>query len=120
MVVRDRPNSRAACRMLMPSTCTDRRMRAYTSTLYTSQVSHKTHLSCNVLELNWWWSTFGPPQTAAYAALCGLLLLRRLYLPAGFNEAQLASGLICLERLGCLQISKDLIDLDPLLARVVS
>jgi HK97 family phage major capsid protein len=26
-----------------------------------------------------WWSIFGPPQTAAYAAFCGLLLLRRLY-----------------------------------------
>ena len=26
-----------------------------------------------------WWSTFGPPQTAAHAALRGLLLLRRLY-----------------------------------------
>jgi hypothetical protein len=25
-------------------------MRAYTSTLYTSQVSHKTYLTCNVLE----------------------------------------------------------------------
>ena len=37
--------------MLMPSTCTARLMRAYTSTLYTSQVSHKTHLPCYVLEL---------------------------------------------------------------------
>src|SRR4051794_31519433 len=36
--------------MLMPSTCTARLMRAYTSTLYTSQVSHKTYLTCNVLE----------------------------------------------------------------------
>jgi len=26
-----------------------------------------------------WWSTFRPPQTAAHAALRGLLLLRRLY-----------------------------------------
>jgi hypothetical protein len=26
-----------------------------------------------------WWSTFGPPQNAAHAALRGLLLLRRLY-----------------------------------------
>jgi hypothetical protein len=29
-------------------------------------------------ELRVWWSTFGPPQTAAHAALRGLLLLRRL------------------------------------------
>src|SRR5205085_6117299 len=36
MVFRDRPNSRAACRMLMPSTCTARLTRAYTSTWYTS------------------------------------------------------------------------------------
>src|SRR5438309_2032105 len=38
----------------------------------------QTQLPCNVLELKVWWSTFGPPQTAAYAALRGLLLLRRL------------------------------------------
>ena len=37
--------------MLMPSTCTARLMRAYTSTLYTPQVSHKTQLPCHVLEL---------------------------------------------------------------------
>ncbi|OQB80537.1 MAG: hypothetical protein BWX86_02961 [Verrucomicrobia bacterium ADurb.Bin122] len=35
-VLRARPNSRAACRMLIPSTCTARLTRAYTSTLYTS------------------------------------------------------------------------------------
>jgi len=34
---RDSPNSRAACRLLILSTCTARRTRAYTSTLYTSQ-----------------------------------------------------------------------------------
>ena len=38
--------------MLMPSTCTARLTRAYTSTLNTSQVSHKTQQACNVfLEL---------------------------------------------------------------------
>src|SRR5277367_1220119 len=41
MVFRDRPNSRAACRMLMPSTCTARLTRAYTSTLYTSRCPTK-------------------------------------------------------------------------------
>src|SRR5450432_4204013 len=50
MLFRDRPNSRAACRMLMPSTCTARLTPAYTSTLHTSQVSRKTLSSCNVLE----------------------------------------------------------------------
>src|SRR5580658_4677481 len=51
MLFRDRPNSRAACRMLMPSTCTARLTRPYTSTLYTSPVSHKTRSPCYVLEL---------------------------------------------------------------------
>src|ERR1700685_2639939 len=53
IVLRDRPNSRAACRTLMPSTCTARLTRAYTSTLYTSQVSHKTQSPCHVLELKY-------------------------------------------------------------------
>ena len=34
-----------------------------------------------------WWSIFGPPQTAAYAAFCGLLLLRRLYIPGAVAQA---------------------------------
>jgi hypothetical protein len=63
--------------MLIPSTCTALLTRAYTSTLYTSLVSHKTQFLCFVLALKVWWSTFRPPQTAAHAALCGLLLLRR-------------------------------------------
>src|SRR5438477_5605359 len=64
--------------MLMPSTCTARLMRAYTSTLYTSWYpTNTTTLYCSGLKV--WWSTFGPPQTAAHAALRGLLLLRRLY-----------------------------------------
>src|ERR1035438_38124 len=79
MVFRDSPNSRAACRMLMPSTCTARLMRAYTSTLYTSRCPTKHNYPVMFLELKVWWSTFRPPQTAAYAAFCGLLLLRRLY-----------------------------------------
>lgn len=41
IVLRDRPNSRAARLTLIPSTCTARRTRAYTSTLSTSQVSQK-------------------------------------------------------------------------------
>src|ERR1700683_1299194 len=49
MVFRDSPNSRAACRMLMPSTCTARLMRAYTSTLYTSRCPTKY----NYLVLFW-------------------------------------------------------------------
>src|ERR1700683_4294011 len=49
MVLRDSPNSRAACRMLMPSTCTARLMRAYTSTLYTSRCPTKH----NYLVLFW-------------------------------------------------------------------
>src|SRR5450755_3778780 len=35
--------------MLMPSTCTARLTRAYTSTLNTFLVSHKTQQACNVL-----------------------------------------------------------------------
>src|SRR5437764_5177557 len=67
--------------MLMPSTCTARLMRAYTSTLYTSWYpTNTTTLYCSGLKV--WWSTFGPPQTAAHAALRGLLLLRRLYVLA--------------------------------------
>src|SRR5271170_293954 len=92
MVFRDSPNSRAACRMLMPSTCTARLMRAYTSTLYTSPVSHKTQLPCNVLELKVWWSTLGPPQNAAHAAFCGLLLLRRLYRPLAHGTYPIPPG----------------------------
>jgi len=42
MVFRASPNSRAACRMLMPSTCTARLTRAYTSTLYTSRCPTNT------------------------------------------------------------------------------
>jgi hypothetical protein len=38
----DSPNSRAACRMLIPSTCTARLTRAYTSTLYTSRCRTNT------------------------------------------------------------------------------
>jgi ATP-dependent exoDNAse (exonuclease V) alpha subunit len=45
-------------------------------------VSHKTQFLCFVLALKVWWSTFRPPQTAAHAALCGLLLLRRSHGPA--------------------------------------
>ncbi len=37
--------------MLMPSTCTARLIRAYTSTLYTSLGAHKTQVPCYVLEL---------------------------------------------------------------------
>ncbi len=64
----------------MPSTCTARLMRAYPSTLNTSLVSHKHNkpVQC-LLEPKVWRSTFGPPQTAAHAAFCGLLLLRRLH-----------------------------------------
>jgi len=40
-VLRLSPNSRAACRTLMPSACTARRTRAYTFTEYTPQVSQK-------------------------------------------------------------------------------
>src|ERR1022692_3772552 len=49
-------------------------------------VSHKTQRSCNVLELIVWWSTFRPPQTAAHAAFCGLLLLCRLYSARFFSS----------------------------------
>src|SRR5271163_2756524 len=79
MVCRDRPNSRAACRMLMPSTCTDRLTRAYTSTLYTSQVSHKTLSPCNVLEPKCGGLLFNRHKTPLTRAFCGQLLLRRLY-----------------------------------------
>ncbi len=43
-----------------------------------------------------WWSTLRPPQTAAHAAFCGLLLLRRLY-PSGrgiFVDDHLASDAV--------------------------
>jgi hypothetical protein len=66
--------------MLIPSTCTALLTRAYTSTLYTSLVSHKTQFLCFVLALKVWWSIIRPPQTAAHAALCGLLLLRRSHM----------------------------------------
>src|SRR5580700_8599497 len=79
MLFRDRPNSRAACRMLMPSTCTDRLTRAYTSTLYTSQVSHKTLSPCNVLEPKCGGLLFDRHKTPLTRAFCGQLLLRRLY-----------------------------------------
>src|SRR5665213_2610517 len=38
-----------------------------------------TKHNCSVLfwALKVWWSTFRPPQTAAHAVRCGLLLLRR-------------------------------------------
>src|ERR1700722_1171945 len=79
MLFRDRPNSRAACRMLMPSPCTDRLTRAYTSTLYTSQVSHKTLSPCNVLEPKCGGLLFDRHKTPLTRAFCGQLLLRRLY-----------------------------------------
>ena len=43
IVSRANPNSRAASRMLTPSTWTALLTRAYTSTLNTPQVSRKTH-----------------------------------------------------------------------------
>ena len=49
----DRPNSRAARLTLIPSTCTARRTRTYTSTLSTSQVSQK-HTS--PVSLDWFCS----------------------------------------------------------------
>jgi hypothetical protein len=55
-------------------------------------VSHKTQLLRFVLPLKVWRSTFRPPQTAAYAARCGLLLLRRLQL---LTLAEVAGLLHC-------------------------
>src|SRR3974390_2125163 len=60
IVFRANPNSRDACRMLMPSTCTALLTRAYTSTLNTSQVSHKTHpglhVGCNSIQEGYFWT----------------------------------------------------------------
>src|SRR3954466_14504239 len=62
-VSRASPNCRAASRSLILSTTTARRTRAYSSTVYTSPVFHKTQLAANVsLEPVSQRSTFFPPQ----------------------------------------------------------
>jgi hypothetical protein len=41
-----------------------------------------------------WWSTFRPPQTAAHAPFCGLLLLRRLYQVRALDQSPGSSGVV--------------------------
>ena len=64
-VLRLSPNSRAACRMLIPSTCTTRLTHAYMFTEYTSQVSQEhtppALFDCSARG----WSASRPPQAAA-------------------------------------------------------
>ena len=69
------PNTRAASRVLIPSTMQARRTRTYSSTLYILHTFHRVAL--NSMEGGGWYS-FAAPLPDAHPRLAGTLLLRPL------------------------------------------
>ena len=74
-VSRCSPNTRAASRVLIPSTMQARRTRAYNSTLYILYTFHRVAL--NSMEGSGWYG-FTAPHLYAITRLAGTLLLRPL------------------------------------------
>ena len=75
-VSRCRPNTRAASRVLIPSTMQARRTRAYNSTLYILYTFHR--VAYNSMEGDGWYD-FAAPLPDAHPRLAGTLLLRPLH-----------------------------------------
>ena len=83
-VSRCRPNTRAASRVLIPSTMQARRTRAYNSTLYILYSFHR--VASNSMEGGGWYD-FAAPLPDAHPRLVGTLLLRPLQPSLGKAES---------------------------------